>query len=437
MGQLTVWMNDELVGTWSNDHSHSFEYASSWLASERARPLSLSLPLTSTGHLRGAVVENYFDNLLPDNDDIRRRIRSRYGTRSTDAFDLLAAIGRDCVGAAQLLPVGQEPHDIRRVEYERLTDRDIERILREVPVTPAFAAARPTDDFRISIAGAQEKTALLKHRGSWCRPLNATPTTHIFKLPLGKVTKYDADFSASVENEWLCAQILRELGLDVATTEMAHFGEQRALVVERFDRQWTDDPDAYLLRLPQEDLCQAAGKPPTAKYEKDGGPGIRECLEVLGNSEAPWLARLEFTLAQLAFWLLAAPDGHAKNFSIFIHQGGAYSLTPLYDVLSAWPIIGKGARQLPYQDAGLAMALRSRNAHWKFGEIEPRHWHQLAQQAGEAVWLNMVEMVEVVDPALDRVEALLPKGFPDPVWSTISAGVRRHAKKFLMTAKRL
>jgi serine/threonine-protein kinase HipA len=147
------------------------------------------------------------------------------------------------------------------------------------------------------------------------------------------------------------------------------------------------------------------------------------------------LGRLEFTLAQLGFWLLAAPDGHAKNFSIFIHAGGSYSLTPLYDVLSAWPIIGKRANQMPYQDAGLAMALRSKNAHYKVGEIEPRHWHHLAEQAGEEIWDNMVDLVENVNPALERVETALPKDFPGHVWSSISAGVRRHATKFLLTAK--
>lgn len=440
MGQLAVWMNGELVGTWSNDHAHTFEYAPSWLESERARPLSLSLPLTSTRQLRGAMVESYFDNLLPDNDAIRKRIRSRFGTRSTGAFDLLTAIGRDCVGAAQLLPVGEEPPDIRRVDCEPLSEGDIARLLREVPVTPAFGSVAQSDDFRISIAGAQEKTALLQFKGQWCKPLHATPTTHILKLPLGRVSRYNADFSTSVENEWLCAQVLSELGLDVAETDMATFGDQRVLVVERFDRQWAgaeDGAGGYLIRLPQEDMCQVTGTPPANKYENEGGPGIGQCLDVLGNSQAPWEARLGFALAQLGFWLLAAPDGHAKNFSIFIHHRGAYSMTPLYDVLSAWPIIGRRANQMPYQDAGLAMALRSKNAHYKFGEIETRHWHQLAQVTGEDGWGHMVGMVESAGPALERVEAKLPDGFPGPVWDSVRAGVRRHARKFLATARRL
>nr|WP_157597782.1 MULTISPECIES: type II toxin-antitoxin system HipA family toxin [unclassified Rhizobacter] len=437
MGQLAVWMNGEFVGVWSNDHAHSFEYAASWLESERARPLSLSLPLTSTRQLRGAMVESYFDNLLPDNDAIRKRIRARFGTRSTDAFALLSAIGRDCVGAAQLLPVGQQPHDIRRVEHEALSEDDIARLLRDVPVMPAFGAAADTDDFRISIAGAQEKTALLRFNGQWCKPLHATPTTHILKLPLGKVSRYNADFGTSVENEWLCARILRELGLEVADTGMATFGDQRVLVVERFDRTWVDTDDgsgAYLIRLPQEDMCQATGTAPARKYENEGGPGIDACLAVLGNSETPWQARRAFVLAQLAFWLLAAPDGHAKNFSIFIHRGGAYSMTPLYDVLSAWPLIGKGANRMPYQDAGLAMALRSKNAHSKFGEIETRHWHQLAHVTAADLWVDMIAMVESVGPALDRVQAALPGEFPGRVWEPIAAGMRRHARKFLQTA---
>ncbi|NRF66876.1 HipA domain-containing protein [Aquincola sp. S2] len=382
------------------------------------------------------------DNLLPDNDTIRRRIRARFGVRSTEAFELLSAIGRDCVGAVQLLPVDETPHDIRKVEYQRLSDAEVERILREIVVTPAFGVRDSVSDFRISIAGAQEKTALLWFDGGWCKPLDATPTTHILKLPLGKVTKVDADFSTSVENEWLCAQIVRELGLDVAETAMARFGDQSVLVVERFDRVRVDDARGrrhpYLIRLPQEDMCQATGTPPAHKYENDKGPGMLQCLEVLGSAESPHESRLHFALAQLAFWLLAAPDGHAKNFSVFINAGGSYTHTPLYDVLSAWPVIGKRAHQLPYQEAGLAMAIRSKNAHYKFGEIDVRHWRHLAlTTGGEPAWSAMLQMVQQVEPVLARVSARLPRDFPAQVWETISRGTQDHGRKFLRGAAAL
>jgi serine/threonine-protein kinase HipA len=433
MGRLGVWMNGERVGTWSNDQAHVFDYALSWAESPRARPLSLSLPLTATLQLRGPVVEHYFDNLLPDNDAIRRRIRTRFGTRSADAFALLSAIGRDCVGAVQLLPPDHEPPDLRSLEFERVDEAGIERILREVAVTPTFGAQSDAADFRISIAGAQEKTALLRIEGAWGAPRGTTPTTHILKRPLGRVTRYDADFTTSVENEWLCAEIVRALGLPVAVAEMATFGAERALVVERFDRAWVADGARRptLLRLPQEDFCQATGTPPVKRYESDGGPGIAKCLDILAASEQPAAARTGFALAQLAFWLLAAPDGHAKNFSLFIHRGGAFAPTPLYDILSAWPVIGKRARQLPYQEARMAMALRSRNAHVRFGEIEARHWRQLALvAAGEAGWSAMLALVEAVGPALERTERRLPADFPPQVWETVSAGMRRHADRF-------
>ncbi|HET7792875.1 MAG TPA: type II toxin-antitoxin system HipA family toxin [Rhizobacter sp.] len=433
MSQLAVWMNGVLVGTWTGSGSQTFEYAPSWLEFEGRRPLSLSLPITANRQVRGPAVAHYFDNLLPDNDAIRRRIRTRFGTRSTGAFDLLEAIGRDCVGAAQLLPIGEEASDIHRVESEPLSDADVEQALQGVLVAPAFGA--PTlNDFRISLAGAQEKTALLRLDGQWRRPLRATPTTHILKLPLGRLPQFNADFSTSVENEWLCAKILSELGLTVAEADIADFGEQRVLVVERFDRAWVAPESKrrrYLLRLPQEDMCQAVAVSPARKYESEGGPGMRACMDVLGNSESPWLARADFVKAQLGFWLLAAPDGHAKNFSIFLHAGGSYSPTPLYDVLSAWPLMGKGASKLPYQNWKMAMAIRSRNAHYGFGEIETRHWRQLAGQAGEAAWESLVQMVEGVDPALKRVEARLPRDFPAQVWDTIAAGMRKHAAKFL------
>src|SRR5690606_37578660 len=230
---LGVWINGELMGLWEQRRSGSqtFAYAANWLAAPHARPLSLSLPLLPEGGVHaGAPVENYFENLLPDSGDIRRRLRQRTGARSTAAFDLLAEIGRDCVGAVQLLPVGQEPEGLQRIDADPLTDAEVAQVLRNVPVSRSIGPGAQ-DDFRISIAGAQEKTALLWHDDRWCIPRNSTPTTHIFKLPLGKVGNMQADFSTSVENEWLCSRIVEAFGIPIARTEIATFEDQKALVV--------------------------------------------------------------------------------------------------------------------------------------------------------------------------------------------------------------
>lgn len=447
---LNVWMNGELVGVWFSTRSGNpaFTYEESWLRSPAARALSLSLPITAGREIRGPSVENYFDNLLPDNEQIRKRLRSRFKARSTEAFDLLSAIGRDCVGAVQLLPTDMRPDGWDRIESDALTDDEVERILNGVTSDTPLGMRDTVDDvdFRISIAGAQEKTALLKYGGVWRRPHGATPTTHILKLPLGLIGGRLLDMSDSVENEWLCAQIVRELDLQSAQAELATFGNKKALVVKRFDRRWqglsnvgdeeqagfTPQTGTWIARLPQEDFCQATGTAPDNKYEKDGGPSMRTCLELLAASEQGELDRSRFIRTQLAFWLLAAIDGHAKNYSIFHRRGGSFALTPLYDILSAWPVMGEAPNKISRHKATLAMAVRSKNAHSKLREIRTEHWFGLAERSGiPKMWGHMVEMVEGVDTALDRVQAVVPENFPPRVWDSVVQGTRDHAAKFL------
>lgn len=186
-----------------------------------------------------------------------------------------------------------------------------------------FGAMPVEQEFRLSIAGAQEKTAVLRHDGQWCRPLGATPTTHILKPPIGVVPHWQYDLSESVANEWLCARLLAELGFAVADSSIETFGARQVLCVERFDRAWT--AQGWIARLPQEDFCQVRGIASANKYETHGGPGMLQCLRVLQHGSAPARDSARFVMAQLAFWLLAATDGHAKNFSVFLQPGGAMS----------------------------------------------------------------------------------------------------------------
>lgn len=430
---LGVWMNGEFVAHWKVDRgAHTLTYAESWLRSDKMRSLSLSLPITAAREIRGPAVANFFDNLLPDDERIRTRLARRFRTRDAEAFTLLEAIGRDCVGAIQLLPEGMEPIGWNRLDYDTMKDDNVRRVIDAVP-SDAVVGIDDRDDesFRISLAGAQEKTALLRVGRRWCRPRGATPTTHIVKLPLGLVGgSRRVDLSDSVENEWLCARILRALGLPVANTEIASFAGRKVLVVERFDRAWVD-ANTWIVRLPQEDFCQSLALPNTRKYEGDGGPGMAASLKLLAGSSNADADRMTFALAQLAFWLLAATDGHAKNYSIFIARGDAYTMTPLYDVLSVWPYIGNGAHQIRGRSAGLAMALRSKNAHYALHTIQTRHWYGLALKAGgQLVWKAMCELVQRVDGALAKVEARLPAAFPPRMWSAISKGMCAQVKQF-------
>jgi serine/threonine-protein kinase HipA len=447
VAELHVWMNGLHVGVWSTLRSGTpvFRYVEAWPRAEEGRALSLSLPITASLEHRGDVVEHYFDNLLPDSAAIRRRLRSRFRARSTDAFDLLAAIGRDCVGAVQLLAPGVEPTGWNVIDAEALNEAEVERILAAV-TSDAPLGQRGDEDLRLSIAGAQEKTALLRMGRRWYRPRGATPTTHILKLPLGLVGNMQADMSTSIENEWLCSRILDALGLPVAETEMAQFGNAKVLVVTRFDRRWVGieegadqkarfrpPQDAWIARLPQEDFCQALGVGPDRKYQSDGGPSMQDCLAVLGNSAQE--DRINFVLAQFAFWLLAATDGHAKNFSIQHQRGGRFHMTPLYDVLSAWPIVGDGPNQLPYRRAKLAMGVKAGSMHYRLGEIQPRHWHRLAAAAGPGAWPRMIAMAESVEAVLPVVAAALPEKFPRSVLRSVTTGLKRHAAMVLKESR--
>ena len=421
---LDVWMNGERVGRWTlAGASHRFAYHADWLSSPNARPLSLSLPLAQgSDAFGGEAVEHYFDNLLPDSLAIRKRLAGRFGAASTRAFDLVEKIGRDCVGAVMLLPADAAAPEVRRIDAEPLSESQVERLL-DAAIGGAGLAADEGEELRISIAGAQEKTALL-WQGTWCRPLAATPTSHILKLPLGEVGGARADFSTSVENEWLCSLLARAFGLEAASSHIERFGRHKVLVVERFDRR---SMDGWIARLPQEDFCQALGCPVELKYENRGGPGMAAILDRLRGSSSATRDRETFLAAQLLFWLLAAPDGHAKNFSIFLERGGAYRLTPLYDVLSAWPVIGDGPNRLPWKKVAMAMALRAGNGHYRMADIQRRHWNEAARRNAMGTDFEAVieRFIRRAPDALAEVASRLPADFPASVSEPVFSGIQR------------
>jgi serine/threonine-protein kinase HipA len=426
-------MNGERVGTWTLPArgDQTFTYAESWLRSSQFRPLSLSLPAGfGTSTLSGDAVESWFDNLLPDSEVIRRRAQTRFQTASTSAFDLLAAIGRDCAGAVQLLPPDQEPSGIDRIEAKPLSDQEIGRRLRAVTASPAPGSLGPAADaLRLSVAGAQEKTAFLWHNNQWCLPLGSTPTTHLFKLPMGVIGEGQIDFSSSVENEWLCSKLLMAYGLPVASTEMARFNGERCLIVQRFDRR-LHSSGTYWLRLPTEDCCQATATPAANKYENSGGPGMVAIAELLAqSSERSDLAN--FFKAQVLFWMLRAIDGHAKNFSLFLNPGGRFQLTPLYDVLSAWPVIGHHSGQWPQQKLKMAMAwFGEKNRYYKPLEITSHRMLLTAKRLGLGDAQPILNaLIDQTPTVIAAVLAQLPADFPQTVAEPVFTGLQTSASQ--------
>ena len=292
---------------------------------------------------------------------------------------MLTHIGIDYVGAIQLLS-DRAGVDVKKIESTSLTEQEIADSLRNYKTLPLGMSKE--QDFRISIAGAQEKTTFLWQDGHWCRPINATPTTHIFKLPIGMIEHSGIDLSNSVENEWLCLEILRTFGLPVAAAGVSSIEDMKVLIVERFDRELSADK-TWIIRHPQEDMFQANGYAPALKNESDGGPGIAMAMELLKSSLHPEDDRRQFMQTVFLFWLLGAIDGHTKNFSIFLRQGGRFELTPIYDVISAYPLTTK--RQIETRNIKMAMALHGNNTHYAWHEIMPRHWFEQSRDRKSVV----------------------------------------------------
>lgn len=428
---LYISMNGLLVGElWKlKSGALRFKYSAEWLNSPYARSLSLSLPLSEKMY-EGDVIYNFLDNLLPDNDAIRAKMQARFQTVTTQPFDLLAAVGNDCVGAIQLS--SELPSELASMKAKPLSATDVAELLKGYAFNP-LGMQDTEEDFRISIAGAQEKTALLKIDGKWYLPQGSTPTTHILKLPIGVLTYNNLDLSQSCENEWLCMQIAKAYGLPVAETEVVMFEDQKALAIERFDRKWIGK--TKLVRLPQEDMCQALGIAPAIKYEADGGPGLKEIMDILLGSQNAKKDRENLFKSQILFWMLAAPDGHGKNFSLFIEPNNGYRLTPLYDILSAYPLMGGAGLQK--QKVKMAMAVNGKTRHYKWHSIMPRHFLTTAKAIGYSEKLaieHLIEMVSKTDEVIETVLNTLPKDFPKDIADPIFAGLAKQAeigKRFL------
>ncbi|MDD8649947.1 type II toxin-antitoxin system HipA family toxin [Escherichia coli] len=390
MPKLVTWMNNQRVGELTKlaNGAHTFKYAPEWLASRYARPLSLSLPL-QRGNITSDAVFNFFDNLLPDSPIVRDRIVKRYHAKSRQPFDLLSEIGRDSVGAVTLIPEDETvTHPI--MAWEKLTEARLEEVLTAYKADIPLGMIREENDFRISVAGAQEKTALLRIGNDWCIPKGITPTTHIIKLPIGEIRQPNAtlDLSQSVDNEYYCLLLAKELGLNVPDAEIIKAGNVRALAVERFDRRWNAER-TVLLRLPQEDY--------------------------------------DFMKFQVFQWLIGATDGHAKNFSVFIQAGGSYRLTPFYDIISAFPVLG--GTGIHISDLKLAMELNaSKGKKTAIDKIYPRHFLATAK----VLRFPEVQMHEIlsdfarmIPAALDNVKTSLPTDFPENVVTAVESNVLR------------
>tara|TARA_B100001778_G_C18598032_1_gene635779 strand:- start:1342 stop:2025 length:684 start_codon:yes stop_codon:yes gene_type:complete len=221
-------------------------------------------------------------------------------------------------------------------------------------------------------------------------------------------------------------------GLPVNKVEIKTFGTTKALVIERFDRVWTKE--SVLMRVPQEDFCQALSIPPSRKYQNNDRsgnekqPSMVEVLNVLKGSDRPAEDQKAFLKAQIIFWLIGATDGHAKNFSIFLGVGGRFQLTPLYDVLTVQPYADE--LLLRRKEMKMAMSVGDNN-HYRIDEIQGRHFEQTAKRAGLPDYIAREALEEVsssAEKAIQSLEERLPSDFPEEIHASVVRALKSRLK---------
>ena len=373
MTALAAHMGGRLVGMLdaADRRNLRFTYSPEYAADPSSTPLSVSMPLRVSPYSH-ATVHPYLWGLLPDNERVLERWAREFGCSPTDVAGLLRGVGADVAGAAQYVAADTTPEESSPGGVEWLSEDDIAQFLRDLQRDTT--AWRPHAEGRWSLAGAQAKIALLHDRATdrWGIPHGETPTTHIVKPAISGLDDFDI-------NEHLCLTAARRAGLIAATTSIVTFADQRALVVERYDR--ITDGTGTVLRVHQEDLCQALSVHPDRKYEVDGGPGAdqlgRLIRDIAGDRDA---ARLFSAIAYT--WLVLATDGHAKNYSLLL-SGHHVRLAPLYDIASALPHLDHP------RTARLAQKI---GGEYRADSVQRRHWERLARplgldpnQAGELV----------------------------------------------------
>ena len=365
--RLYVWLGGveiaelqrRLGGRWS------LRYDDAYRAEPDATPLSLSLPLTQAEHPHGPV-EAFLSNLLPDNARVLERWAQLHHISARDVFSLVAQVGEDCPGAVQIVrPERRAALSGGASSVELISEDEVGARLRMVREDHA-AVRRSGDPGQFSLAGAQPKTALLWSDGRWGVPGGRMPTTHILKPPVG-------DLAGHAENEHFCLALAQATGLPAARSSVIRFGEEVAIVVERYDRLRLEAGGVtQIVRVHQEDLCQALGMPPAAKYQSEGGPTPAMIVALLRRASQWPEEDVGTFISALAFnWIIAGPDAHAKNYAL-LHSGSQIRLAPLYDVASAlpWP-------QMPLQGLKLAMKI---GGEYRLRNIGIHAWRRLCEE---------------------------------------------------------
>lgn len=427
---LVTLLEGRVVGALSRERGPKgdqlhFRYDDAWRLDPLAPPISLSLPLSVPEHAHAAV-SSYVWGLLPDNERVIDAWAKRFQVSATSAFGLLSNVGEDCAGAVQFIRSErlEAVLSAELVEVDWLTTAEVAARLRALRENEtAWRNAR--DEGQFSLAGAQPKTALLCEAGRWGVPRGRLPTTHILKPPTSA-------FDGHAENEHLCLELARAVGLPAARSTVQHFDDEVSIVVERYDRVQRDAPKTgksrrrspSIVRLHQEDMCQALGVSPAFKYQNEGGPSPAQIAKLLRDHSRRAADDVRTFVDALTFnWLIAGTDAHAKNYSLLHGRGPSVRLAPLYDVASALPYSQQDLRRLK-----LAMKIGGRYA---VREVSAESFRRLGEELGlraDEVVARVAQLATEVTTHVSRVrDEAREHGLTHPMIDKVAAAIEKRA----------
>ena len=409
---LDVYLSNNFVGTLTQDESGDLEFAyDQGYLEEAGRGISLSLPLTQELH-KGKTVKAFFSGHLPE-ESVRQRLAGYLGVSEENPFALLEIVGGDCAGALSLYPQGQNPSEAIK-EIETLDDAKLKEILDLIKRRPMLAG---DDVYRLSLAGAQDKLAVGFENDKVQLIKGGAPTTHILKPIIERARD-------SAHNELFCMKLAKRMGIDVPDAMLHFVDDTPYYLVERYDR--VIDEDGSVKRIHQEDFCQALGIAPEIKYEREGGPSITACQDVIANHAArPAVDQIKLLDMVIFNYLIGNADAHGKNFSLLYtgnYKGNKPELAPAYDLLST----------AVYPDLSEKLAMKI-GGQYKPRDIYRHHFHTIVadtKTAQSAINKQIQTMSEkIVDAAVTLQAGLQHEGLTSDIFEEIIKVIKARSQQ--------
>lgn len=402
---LNVYINNDFVGILSKDGNGGFCFQ---YDKNTKHQLSLGLPIREELY-SNKECKGFFNGLLPESEHVRISIGKKYGINPKNDFSLLSAIGYDCAGAVAFFE--NKPKNLKeyyKIEGNILSDNELEKYIKELPKKPLALGY----DKRLSLAGAQDKTAVVLIKDRVAIPENNVPSTYILKPAI-------SGYKETVENEYICMKVAAKLGIQIPNIQIGQANDTQYLLIERYDREISD---GKIKRIHQEDFCQASNIPSAYKYQAEGGVDFKRCIEILKKTTRPAVAIKQFVELMIFNYLVGNNDAHGKNFSIMYYDSGEIMFAPAYDILCT----------SVYPDLSSKMAMKI-GGYYESDKIFPRHFERMAKDVGISytqLKKILINQCKILPDTVKEISQTFENTIGEDIFRVVSKNCMRNLKNF-------